>query len=485
VDDPRIRTILDQVEAFILLLQRSVVQQQVLAFLLVTLVAWLIPVPYRLFVRWLSKRSGVSEAEAHIDGDHPVTWQIRSVRVLRALEFVLFPIVGLMLGGLVVGFLSGQGIPFGLFERLMRLFWLLLAYRVIIAILYALLNPENARRYQRRFVGPVFAVLFAASLSIGITGTFGEIELFQFMGQALSPRAIAISAAVLYLAFAFAWILRDILSRYVLPRTQADAGVAQTIELVVHYSVIGLGVFMAASILGFDLTALLVIFGGLSVGIGFGLQELIANFISGILLVFEQSLRPGDFVTVEGERGTVTKMKMRATVLRSIDNVEIFIPNKTLLTSNVATSTLTDRVVRGVVNVGVSYDSDPSEVRNLLLAVADRHGLVLEDPAPLVLFVDFGNSSLDFELGVWMDIANFRIVLSDLRFMIFSDFAKHGITIPFPQRDVHFFPAETNGAAKAQAERDLVTVTAEDGAQSDSAPQTRPEGERYDPSRLP
>ena len=504
MDDPRIRAILEQLETFGLLLVRPVVQQQVLAFLLVVLIAWLIPIPYRYFVRSLERRSGVATVEAGADGEE-MTWQVRAVRLLRALEFLLFPVIGLVLGSLTSNYLANRGMPVGLFERLMRLVWLLLAYRVIVAFLYATLNPETARRYRRRFVSPVFAVLFFASLTIGLAGAFplGEMELFQFMGQTLSLRSIATAAAALYLTFAFAWIVRDVLSRYLLPRTQADPGVAHTIELVVHYSIIGFGIFIAASALGFDLTALLVIFGGLSVGIGFGLQELVANFISGVLLVFEQTLRPGDVVEVEGQRGTVTQMGMRATVLRNIDNIELFVPNKTLLTSNVAAYTLTDRNIRRTIQVGVSYASDPTQVRDILLDIAHRHGLVLNDPEPAVFFSDFGDSSLDFELAIWInEPMRVLAVLSDLRFMIFSDFKKHGISIPFPQRDVHFpaqapagnapapqgasKPAETT-AGNADGEADgaaTVEANGDAGADADMAGKAKP-SDPTDPSRLP
>lgn len=444
MDDPRISAILEQLETLGLLLVRPVVQRQILAFLLIVLIAWLLPIPYRYFLRRLERRSGVAAIEASANQSQPLTWRVRVVRLLRALEFLFFPIIALILGGFASRYLVNQGMPVGLFERLMRLLWLLLAYRIIVAFLYGTLNPETANKYRHRFIAPVFAVLFVASLTIGLAGAFplGEIELFQFMGQALSLRSIATAAAILYLTFAFSWIARDVLSRYVLPRTQADSGVANTIVLVSYYSIIGFGIFIAASALGFDLTALLVIFGGLSVGIGFGLQELVANFISGVLLVFEQTLRPGDVVEVEGQRGTVTQMGMRATVLRNIDNIELFIPNKTLLTSNVAAYTLTDRTIRRTIAVGVSYSSDPSLVRDILLDVAHRHGLVLPDPEPEVLFSDFGESSLEFELAVWIDEpARLLAVLSDLRFMIFSDFKKYGIVIPFPQRDIHL-PAQ-------------------------------------------
>ncbi len=213
---------------------------------------------------------------------------------------------------------------------------------------------------------------------------------------------------------------------------------ANAIILTTNYGIIGIGILMAASALGFDLTSLAIIFGGLSVGIGFGLQELIANFISGILLVFEQTIRPGDILEVEGQRGTVTQMRMRATVLRNIENHEIFVPNKTLLTSVVAAYTLSDRVVRRVLRVGVSYDADPTQVRDILLKIGKNHGLVLDAPTPTVFFIDFGDSSLIFELAVWISDAERALeVISDLHFMVFSQFAKQGIEIPFPQRDLN------------------------------------------------
>ncbi len=489
MDDPRILAFLDQIETIVLLLVRPVVQRQIFWFLVVTLIAWLIPIPDRMFMRWLSKRTGLAQAEAEPETKKKMTWKARTVRVLRAVEFVIFPIAGLLLGGIVTGHSLGNGLPYGLFERLMRLYWLLLAYRIVVAILFATLNPETAGRYRRRFVAPVFAILFATGLTIGLAGAFplGEIELFRFKGQALSLRTISTSIAILYLTFAFAWIVRDILNQYVLPNTGADPGVAHTIELVVHYTIIGMGIFVAANALGFDLTALLVIGGGLSVGIGFGLQELVANFISGVLLVFEQTIRPGDIVEVAGQRGTVTQMGMRATVLRNIDNIELFVPNKTLLTSSVAAYTLTDRTVRRTIPVGVSYSSEPSQVRDILMDIADRHGLVQENPAPNVFFKDFGESSLEFELAVFIgEPTKILSVLSDLRFMIFSDFAKNGIIIPFPQRDVHL-PGQTVGA-HGQLGSDSVdedSVNIPPSSDAGAGPRDETKTETTDPPRLP
>lgn len=460
MNDPRIQAILDQFDTLILLLMRPVVQRQLLAFFLVTLVAWLIPVPVARLVSWLEQRVGSEKGAPDAGAPQPVTWQMRLVRWARAAEFVLFPIFGLLLGGFVVGYLEQHSKPFGLLERLNNLFWLLLAYRVLGALLFGAVDLDTARRYHRRFLAPIFLILLVAILGIGLSSSvlLGEIPLFQVMGQALSLRSIVTAAVVLYLFLAVAWIARDILSRYALPRTQADAGVAHTIIVVTNYAIIGIGILTAASILGFNLSSLVIIFGGLSVGIGFGLQELIANFVSGILLVFEQTLRPGDIVEVGAQRGTVSQMRMRSTVLRNIDNHEIFVPNKTLLTSEVIVYTMSERVVRRVINVGVSYSSDPTQVRDILLAVGNSHGLVLQNPAPAVFFTGFGESALLFELAVWIsDASRAAEVLSDLHYMVFSQFAKQGIQIPFPQRDLRVRSADPSLPAALAQNRPLIT----------------------------
>ena len=156
-----------------------------------------------------------------------------------------------------------------------------------------------------------------------------------------------------------------------------------------HYVVIGIGIISAIGTLGFNLSALALIGGGLSVGIGFGLQELVANFISGILLLFERTVRPGDVIEVGGQRGVVDQLRMRATVIRTADNTDVFVPNKNLLTSAFVAYTQTDRVVQRTLRIGVSYGSDPTKVRDILLGVANRHGLILKKPEPVVFFVGF------------------------------------------------------------------------------------------------
>ncbi len=207
MNDPRIQAILEQLDTLILLLLRPVVQQQLLAFFLVTLVAWLTPLPFRYLTNWLEKRIGAAPRPGD-DKPQPVTWRTRLIRWTRAAEFVLFPILGLLLGGFAVGRLDQDGIPSGLLARLNNLFWLLLTYRVLGAFLFGAVDLQTAQRYHRRFVAPIFLILLAASLSIGLGGSFllGDIPLVQVMGQALSLRAIITAIVVLYVFLALAWI---------------------------------------------------------------------------------------------------------------------------------------------------------------------------------------------------------------------------------------------------------------------------------------
>ncbi|MEX1020158.1 MAG: mechanosensitive ion channel domain-containing protein [Litorilinea sp.] len=433
MEDPRIQALIDQLDTFLLLLERPVVVWQLLAFAVVFILALLLPAPLEIFIRRLQDRYGSEQ-------DRPVDLRDRLLRYARGVESLFFPILGLVFNGIAIDQFAQRGIAVGLLERLNPIFWLILIYRMVYGLLFAVLAPETALNYQRRFVRPLFLVLILISLTTGMAGTFTifELELLTWMETPLTLTSITTSLIILYMFIALAWMVRDILTRFILPRTEADPGVTNTVSVTSHYAIIAIGVLIAANSIGFDLSALAIIFGGLSVGIGFGLQELVANFISGILLLFERTLRPGDVVEVGGNRGVVGQLRMRATVLRTFDNVEIFVPNKTLLTSPVSTYTHNDRTTRRTINVGVSYDSDPRQVRDILDRITTSHGLVMKDPAPMILFTAFGESSLDFIVNIWIaDISDALRVLSDIHFMIFSEFKKAGIEIPFPQRDLH------------------------------------------------
>ncbi|MEZ4868398.1 MAG: mechanosensitive ion channel [Caldilineaceae bacterium] len=441
MEDPRLQAFWNQIDTFWLVLERPTVQRQLAAFAVLIFLAWLAPWLLRRSLQTIVNRRSSQRQGARSGGKPEMpTWQQWLLRLVRAVGYTFFPLLGLVLGQLAVAFFAANGWRTGLIQRALPLFWLLLAYRTLVGMTVAVFIPGRARKYQRRFLMPLFLILIIYTLNRGLASTFpiGDTELISLLETTVTLRSLFTALIILYFFTTVAWLVSDLLERFFLSNREFEQGASTAVLTISHYIIVAIGILSAISTLGFNLSALAIIGGGLSVGIGFGLQELVANFISGILLLFERTVRPGDMVEVEGHKGTVDKLRMRSTVIRTMDNTEVFVPNKNLLTSAFVTYTQTDRVVRRQLLVGVSYDSDPTEVRDILLEVANRHGLVLKKPEPIVFFTAFGASSLDFELYVWVgDPLNGLRVSSDLYFMIWTEFGKHGIEIPFPQQDLH------------------------------------------------
>jgi potassium-dependent mechanosensitive channel len=198
---------------------------------------------------------------------------------------------------------------------------------------------------------------------------------------------------------------------------------------------------IALDVVKIPLTAFAFLGGAIAIGAGFGMQTLLKNLISGVMLLMERPFKPRDIVEVGGIRGEVTDINVRSCTIRDVNGIETLVPNSTFLEQNVTNWTLSNRRVRYTLNIGVAYGSPVRQVADLLLEVAGRHKLVLHEPAPDVLFTDFGDNALLFALYVWLEVGpgcrSGNMILSDLRFMIDTSFAEHGIEIPFPQRDVH------------------------------------------------
>lgn len=461
--DPRLQAIFDQLETILLLLERPVIQNQMFAFLAIFLLSWLLPAPLGVQLnKLLTQQNAIRKRREKMN--LPVNaWRVRLLRWLRGAQLLIFPVVGLISSQVTIGYFEAQQWPLGLLERLAVIFWLLLVYRLVGGLLFGSVEPARAKTYHRRFVTPIFIILVGVIASTGLGGAFPifGIELFRIADTPLTLKIVAIAALILYATMAVTWITDEVLRTLVLPRAQANTGVSNTILTITRYAVIGVGVLIAISTVGVNLSAFAIIGGGLSVGIGFGLQDLVANFISGILLLFEQTLRPGDIIEVTGQRGKVSQMRMRSAVLRTAENVDIYVPNKTLLTSTVAAYTNISKTVRKTLRVGVSYDSDPIEVRDTLEHAIESHGLVLKDPAPAVLFIGFGSFTLDFEVSVSIaDGGRAAQVLSDLHFMIYREFSKHGIEIPIPQQDFNL------RTTSIQAAEQLIAVQVDEPTQS-------------------
>jgi potassium efflux system protein len=235
-----------------------------------------------------------------------------------------------------------------------------------------------------------------------------------------------------------------IVDEKLLQRTRLDAGERNSIMTLVNYAGVVAAVLIALPIVGVGFTKLAVVAGALSVGIGFGLQSIVSNFVSGLILLFERPIKVGDWVVVPSGEGYVKNIGARATEIQTFDRASILIPNSELVTSAVQNWFYKSKLGRLRVNVGVSYGSDPEQVRDLLLDCAKNHSSISTFPAASVRWTDFGESSLDFQLRAYIrDVDDSYTVRSDLRFAIFKAFKDAGVRIPFPQRDLHVRPKGT------------------------------------------
>ncbi len=254
------------------------------------------------------------------------------------------------------------------------------------------------------------------------------VTLFNFL----------IGIAIGVLTLVAARNLPGLLEFTLLQRMAIEPGTRYAITSISRYCIITIGIVIAFQSIGADWSQLQWIIAALGVGVGFGLQEIVANFISGLIILFERPIRVGDTVTIGDVSGTVSRIQIRATSITDWDNREILVPNKSLITDRVTNWTLSEPVTRLLFNVGVAYGTDTDRVQEIMLAVIRANPLALEVPPPSVLFMGFGDSSLDFEVRVFVAQPNQRLrALHELHTGIYRALNANGIEIPFPQRDLH------------------------------------------------
>lgn len=263
--------------------------------------------------------------------------------------------------------------------------------------------------------------------------------LFTLSGHPVTIRAILALAATIGLSIVGSTLVRRALHRLLVRRSGgASAGVAYSIARISQYVVIVTGILVGLENVGLSLTTLTAFGAVLSVGIGFGLQNIAQNFISGLILLVERPVQQGDYIRVGDTVGRVDEIAMRATRVISRDGVAVIVPNSELITATVINQSAGSPNYRVRVKIGVAYGTDLSRMRDLLLRIAGAHEGVLADPPPRVFFRDFGDSTLDFELTLWLsDPQQEPFVTSDLRFAIDAEFRANGVEMPFPQRDLH------------------------------------------------
>ena len=367
-----------------------------------------------LAVAWLVSRLGGDILDSLEEGRYP--WQRRVHRWLGIAEGTYLPGV----------------------------FWMrvLLALGVWLAVIWSLVRVWNIPESVRTQVGGYITEGFKV----------GEVTIV--------PTRILIALGVLAVLFsAISWLRKQLDDRW-LRKARADVGARNAVSTLSAYVGAAIAILLALAIAGVDLSNLAIIAGALSVGIGFGLQNIVNNFVSGLILLFERPIKQGDWVVVGTTEGYVKRISVRSTQIQTFDNADVMVPNSELISTQVTNWMLRDRKGRVRVPVGVAYGSDVDKVRELLLGIALTHPQTVVDgsnPRPRALFMGFGPSSLDFELRFFIRNVDDRLnTISDVNFAIDKAFREAGITIPFPQTDVHLHYRLLPGAsdsAPSESER--------------------------------
>ena len=360
---------------------------------------------------------------------------------LRALPAALRPLPGIALALLISLPFAAAGAPMGLlrFLALLWLGWVALGWLEL--LLPRWLPASQVHTLMSRLVRPGYLLLALLVLvnRLDSVQDVAVIAVGQLFGVEINLGKVCSSLVVLYLlivgsgppAALVAWLLQRLIGI-------SDSS-RKALALILRYALVGVGIAAVAYQIGFNATALLAIAGGLSVGLGFGIKEVFSNFVSGIWLLFEGSVRPGEVLMIDGDPCEVRRLGLRATLLwRDRDNAELLIPNQTFFTETATTYTATDRMRRSQVSVGAAYRHPPAEVISLLEATALTVPRVLATPAPRALLLSYGDSAINYALRFWIANPMDNVTIcSEVNQAIWEAFRREGIEIPYPQQVQH------------------------------------------------
>jgi potassium efflux system protein len=293
-----------------------------------------------------------------------------------------------------------------------------------------------------------------ASSAAGSKSSQTETPGGRLQGQPLMLSELLASLLLMVVTTITAKNVPGLLEFSLLPRMRVDAGARAAIGMLVRYAILLVGFSIALAILGLRWSQIQWLAAALTFGLGFGLQEIFANVVSGLIMLLERPVRIGDAVTIGNTSGRVGRIQMRATTIVGWDNSELIVPNKEFITGQLTNWTLSDPRVRVVIPVGVAYGTDVRQVKEILLRIARQNRLVLSDPAPEALFIEFGASALQFELRVFINFNDGRPRVTDeLNAAIDRAFRENDIVIAFPQMDIHVAPPEDSDRRTPEVER--------------------------------
>ena len=359
---------------------------------------------------------------------------------LRGIERITFPLSMLVLVALGQFTLNQFQFKTGLLDLALPLLISLAAIRISVYALRRAFSPSPALKAWEGFIG----TLAWSVVAVYLLGWLPDI-LQTLDGPAIKlgdTRFSLLTLIKLLLSIALFIVLAHWLSRFIERRARRSVHISKGMRVVLaktsRFILYGLAILVALDSVGIDLTTLTVFGGALGVGIGFGLQRIVSNFISGFILLFDRSIRPGDVISIGSRLGWVVALHARYIVVKDRDGVETLIPNENIITSEVTNWSYSDRHVRVKLPVQISYDSDPELAMKLMVEACQENDRVLKDPVPQSRLLAFGDNGINLELRLWLDDPEEGVgtVRSDVNMGIWHRFKEHGISIPFPQRDV-------------------------------------------------
>jgi small-conductance mechanosensitive channel len=359
---------------------------------------------------------------------------------MRGSQRLILPLTMLLVVILFRSVLASLKYEVWLFDIFVPLLLSLAAIRFTVFLLRRAYTPSPLIRAWENIISTTIwfiVVLHLVGVLPDITALMDELAVTVGDKRISVLAVIKVSLSVIIFLVLATWLSR-VIERRVMGSRHLGLSMRLAISKTIKIVLLSLAVLIALNSVGVDLTALTVFGGALGVGLGLGLQRITSNFVSGMILLYDRSIRPGDVITIGDRFGWVQELRARYIVVRDRDGVETLIPNENLITSEVISWSHTDKSVRVKIKVQISYADDPEQAMEIML-VACEHPRVLQDPPAAVRLMEFGDNGINLEARVWIEDpeAGVNAVRSDINLAIWKEFKKAGITIPFPQRDVH------------------------------------------------
>ncbi|MDX1414888.1 MAG: mechanosensitive ion channel [Candidatus Promineifilaceae bacterium] len=433
-----LQVIIDLIQSIIKFLGRAAVQRQLLAIFLILLISWYLSRPLvsglgKIYGRWLARqrRKVAAQGARSVTEDARVRSYVNKLRpLLQIADTITFPLLAILLTGLTIMLFDALGWFSGLLTDTLTLLALFFAYRLFIGLSYTLFDKQKVIHYQVRLFSPLFIVIIVLSIVSSITelSILASAPLFPLFDGFVTLGTLFLATIGLFLWIMAISLVIDLLQPMITSRTRVDPRAVEAWLILLRYLLIAAGIIYAFQLIGFSATTLAAVLGGLAIGVGFALEDVLKNFLGGIILLFEGSVRPGDWIEVNGTVGKVERLRIRSTIVRTDDDVEYIVPNQDYLSSTIVAYTQSTPGLMLKIPVTVSDDVNIREVQDLLRQVAESCPDIHPEPAPTVKLVDFNGNTLTFELRAWIiDIPNKGQIAADLRVMIVEALAQQGI----------------------------------------------------------